>query len=106
MTGVLELLADDRDDGLIDKAEYSRRRDRLQARLAENDGILARSEASLAPARRLMGRGKKLRKGWQNMSLEERRNALHALIYFVQVHPAEIPVNRFNPDRIEPIWRF
>jgi DNA invertase Pin-like site-specific DNA recombinase len=102
----LENLATEYDDGLIDRAEYRTRRDRLQARIAENDGKLARAEASVAPAARLEGRGAKLRRGWERMTLAERRDVLRTIIAYVKVHPAQIPVNRFNPDRIEPVWRF
>ncbi|MEO6469279.1 MAG: recombinase family protein [Acidimicrobiia bacterium] len=98
-------LTDDYDDGKIDRGEYQRRRTRLEGRIGDAESSLARIDTT-APAVGLQYRRDEIAAAWENMTLDEKRTVVSAVVESIVVRPVAQPTNRWNPDRVEMIWRF
>jgi DNA invertase Pin-like site-specific DNA recombinase len=92
-------------DGEIDRAEYRRLTSRIQDRIADAERKTAQLDTR-GPSFRLAGQGAKLRTAWSEMTLEERRDVIGAVVEYFEVLPAQRPVNVFRPERVRPEWRF
>jgi DNA invertase Pin-like site-specific DNA recombinase len=108
----LAQLGRDLDDKIITRAEWLERRQRLQDRI---DGARARLAAIQAPAddlSRFTGGAEAFDRAWNDDSItdsalfERRRGLFRTVFQRVVVLPAVIKgLNRFDPDRLVPVWR-
>lgn len=89
--------------GEVDRAEHNRMRNNITEDRKVVDAALARIEVA-SPAGALLAAGD-LSKGWESRSQAERRALLRLLIDRIVVKPANHGRNRFDPDRVEIIWR-
>jgi site-specific DNA recombinase len=94
--------------------EYGAKRIGLKEWLAARDVIEARVETTKKRLSRLsrtaaidpyVGEASALRAEWQEMSLNRQRSIADAVLASATVHPASPGRARFDPDRIEPVWR-
>jgi DNA invertase Pin-like site-specific DNA recombinase len=92
-------------DGEIDRSEYRRLVDRVQARIDAAERKLAQLNTA-APSARLKGQGATLRRAWDAMTLDEQRDVIAAVVDHFVVDPAEKPVNVFRPKRVRLVPRF
>jgi len=92
-------------DGEIDRAEYRRVTARVQERIDDAERKMARLDKT-GPSFRLEGQGELLRRAWDAMTLEERRDVIGAVAEHFVIEPATRPVNVFRPERVRPVWRF
>jgi hypothetical protein len=60
--------------------------------------------ARIAALRSLAGTGGALRASWPAMSVDERREVVHATLDHVVVLAAEPPRQVFRPERLKPSW--
>lgn len=96
-------LADDYDEGRINKAEWLHLRAKVEARIAA-----ARRQLSRRPVDVLAGLGSTaggLAEEWEQMSLDRRRSVIAAVLEEIKLMPATGPRNRFDPDRVKLVWR-
>jgi site-specific DNA recombinase len=91
-------------DNELDRAEYQRLTERVKQRVEANEKKL--TNVASVPQLEFLGQGAKLRKAWDHLSLDERRDVLTSVLDHVVVLPAERPVNRFQPGRLRPVFRF
>ena len=89
--------------GDIDR-EYLRRTEKLRARIDGNEKNLSR--VASVPRIRYVGQGDRLRRAQGQMTFEERRDVLEAVLDYVEVHPARRAVPRFQPERLVPHFRY
>lgn len=99
----LEAVAVDFADGRIGRREWLAARDRLNERIGAIRATLERSSRS-GVISTLPATENALRAAWEAGSLDWRRALLRALFEAVIVNPAPRP-GRFDPSRIEPVWR-
>lgn len=100
----LEGLADYLADGTLDKRDYLRQKERLQARLDELEAQIAHVRAS-APRRRLKAATlQELRDEWDQLDLDEQRAVLADHIDHIDVLPTGRG-RRFTPDAVVIHWR-
>ena len=97
-------LADMWDAGEIGRAEWMRLRAKVEARLDANRRLLARRShtAALTP---YTGQGGALRGAWPSLTLDQRRAVIQAVVDRVNVHPATVRGPKFDPSRVEVVWR-
>ena len=100
----LEALAADHGTGEISRAEWKAARTPIVARLERSREQLACSTQTNA-LDGFAGTLEEMRARWDAANVSQRRAALAAVVEKVLVHPATGRVNRFNPDRLEPIYR-
>jgi hypothetical protein len=99
----LEALAADHGNGEISRAEWKAARAPIVARLAAARARLAEStqttalESFVGPLLNMRGR-------WDAANVSQRRAVVTAVLERVIVHPA-IVKTRFDPDRLQPVWR-
>lgn len=79
------------------RAPVEERLNKARAALARDTGTAAISE--------FIGDAEALRRIWPDLPLSRRRAILAALLDHVVVNPARRGFNRFDPDRVAPIWR-
>jgi site-specific DNA recombinase len=108
----LAQLGRDLDDKLISRAEWLERRQRLQDRIDDARARLAAVEAPTDDLGRFTGGSEAFDRAWNDDSLtdsalfERRRGLFRAVFHRVLVKPAVIRGrNRFDPDRLVPVWR-
>ena len=65
--------------------------------IGERERWLAKEHAVASPPGALHGK-------WSELSLAEKRAYIGDVLAAVLVHPASGSRNRWNPDRLEPIW--
>ena len=92
-------------DGEVDRPEYKRLSGRVQDRIAEAERKMDQIDTT-GPSTRLEGQGAQLRRAWDVMTLEERRDVIGAVVDHFVVDPAGFPPNVFRPERVRPVWRF
>jgi DNA invertase Pin-like site-specific DNA recombinase len=94
-------LADDYDEGRIEKAEWLHLRTKVQARIAES-----RKRMSQRPADVFAGvdLSQGLRAEWEAMSLDRKRSIITAVVEKVTLAPATGVRNRFDPSRVNVVW--
>lgn len=95
-------LADDYDEGRIDKAEWLHLRAKVQGRIEE-----ARKQLRRRPAEVLadLDLEQGLRAEWAQLPLDRRRAIISAVIERITLGPALGPRNRFDPRRVDIVWR-
>lgn len=98
----LTSLTTERDDALIELAEYLRRRARIEDRLRLSRSQLA--AATAAPLVDLSGGPADLLSRWEGATLSQRRAIVSMVLDRVSVGPAD-PRRKWDPDRFRPIWR-
>jgi site-specific DNA recombinase len=101
----LEQLARDHyADRLIGRREFLAARAEIERRIEANRSRLARQRrGSLLEG--LAGEGGVLRTAWPAMNLERRRAVIGAILERVEIAPGTRRMNRFSPERVNPIWR-
>src|SRR5262249_14063434 len=92
-------------DGELDRAEYRRLTDRTHSRIDAAESRLA-TAAETAPGLRYMGQGDLLRDAWEELTLEERRTIIGAVVEHFVIEPAAQPRNIWRPERVQHVWRF
>jgi DNA invertase Pin-like site-specific DNA recombinase len=90
-------------DGKIESAEYFVARKRITDRLTSLRARFHRLDRHSA-ARRLAGQSENLRRQWAQLNLHQRRGILTAVLDHVVVGPA-LHGSRFDPSRLQPVWR-
>lgn len=92
-------------DGDVEFDAYRRIRERIVADLETIDATIGRT-SNATPAMGYAKQGQAVSDAWDAMTLDERRTVLGAVVEHFVVHPAKQPVNRYDPERVEPVWRF
>jgi site-specific DNA recombinase len=96
----LDELAEDYADGTVDRRQWSVARKRLEAR---RDALSARLAASgPSPLRMLAG---DVYDAWEGLTFDQRHAIIGAVVDRVTVGPAVRGRNRFDPDRVDVVWR-
>lgn len=99
-----ELATDHYDKRLITKAEYLSVRDGIQGRIDNLRRELAKLDQGTVLAHLPSG-GKALRQRWEERGLDWRRAVVSTVVDSVKVHPAVKGNNRFDPTKVEIVWR-
>lgn len=94
-------LADDYDEGRIEKAEWLHLRTKVQARIAESRKRLSQRPADVFAGVDL---SQGLRAEWEAMSLDRKRSIITAVVERVTLAPATGVRNRFDPSRVNVVW--
>jgi hypothetical protein len=92
-------------DSEIDRAEYRRLCDRTRSRIDAAESRLA-AASDTGPGLRYAGQGEVLRDAWEELTLEERRTIVGAVVEHFVIEPATQPRNVWQPERVRPLWRF
>lgn len=92
-------------DGGLSVREWSAARDALTKRRDAAQERLA-SAAVRGAAHELVNSGRALREAWPGLGFEQRRAVLMAVVESVQIAPTTRGNNRFDPDRVDVVWRF
>jgi DNA invertase Pin-like site-specific DNA recombinase len=92
-------------DGLIDRNEFRRMKDRIMERIGANEASIEKV-SSAGPAAKMAGNGKQFLAAWPKMDVLEKRQILDALITKIVVAPAVVPKNIYQPARLKVEWRF
>jgi site-specific DNA recombinase len=96
----LEELAGEWAADRLTRGEWAAARQKVQARLAEAQRRLAPRPKRLRP-----GSGRQLAAGWDDLTFDEQRAHVDALVDQVVVLPAVRGRNTFDPSRIVVTWR-
>jgi len=96
-------LADDFGNKRISRAEWNAARAPIDARLEAARAQLASSTQTTA-LEGFVGTVEQMQRHWDAANVSQRRAVVTAVLERVVVHPAK-GGNRFNPDRLEPVWR-
>jgi len=99
-----ELSRDYYTDRAIGRVEYLASRGPLEARIDEAKRRLA-DQTSQAGVLADLPVGDTLRDEWESRSLDWRRALVKAVLAEVRVGPAVKGRNRFDPDRVDVVWR-
>lgn len=97
-------LATDYADDIITRAEWMTARKVVEARLEAARAVLARLRRSEA-LEDFVGHEGALRTAWPSLSLDRHRAVLAAVMDRVTIGPAIRGVNKFDPARVDVIWR-
>jgi hypothetical protein len=101
----LEALAADHGNGEISRAEWKAARSPIVARLEAARAQLAASTQTSA-LDGFVGSLEDMTAHWQTFNTSQRRAVITAVLEKVTVHPATVMGrNRFDSDRLEPVWR-
>jgi hypothetical protein len=92
-------------DALISKEEFLAARRELAARLEERRTKLAK-RSGVQMVGSFLGQGPMLRASWHRGSLEWRRSIVGALMERVVILPGTAGRRPFDPNRVEPAWRY
>jgi hypothetical protein len=92
-------------DGTLSREQFARANARVQQRIADAEAEL-RDHDALGPISTLPVNAAALAPAWDAMTIDERRHVLAALVKHVDVLPAEQPVRVWNPNRLQPRWRW
>jgi site-specific DNA recombinase len=92
-------------EGQISRSEWLTARRPIENRLdAARKRLAAINRTSaLAP---YLGRGEELRGRWAEMTLTRQQQIVAALLEHVVVGPGRRGFNRFDPSRLQPVWRY
>lgn len=90
--------------GDIGRTEWATARDALQRRLVEAQSAVA-DEARTEGATQALGDLVGIRDRWPDLSLEQRRLIIAAVVDAIVIAPTTRKTNRFDPDRIEIRWK-
>jgi len=100
----LEALAADHGNGEISRAEWRAARGPIVARLDAARERLATSTQTTA-LHGFVGTYTDMLARWTGANVSQRRAVITAVLEKVMVHPATPSRNRFDPNRLEPLWR-
>jgi DNA invertase Pin-like site-specific DNA recombinase len=100
----LQVLAADFGAGQISHNEWRAAREPITARLNAARQRLATSTKTTA-LDAFVGSAEEMTRQWELANLSQRRAIITAVMERVIVHPATPLRNRFDPDRLEPVWR-
>jgi site-specific DNA recombinase len=100
----LEELAADHGSGEISRAEWKAARAPIIARLEGARAQLTTSTQTTALAG-FLGTPEEMQRRWERSNVSQRRAYLLAVLEKVIVHPATVAGRRFDPDRLDPVWR-
>jgi hypothetical protein len=100
----LEELARTYGDRHITLAEYLVARKPIEARLDAAKARLSRASRTVA-VRDYVGRSDALRAAWSALPLTRQRAVVAAVLDRAVVGPAARGRTRFDPDRVDPVWR-
>jgi site-specific DNA recombinase len=97
-------IGDDYDGGIITRAEYLHRRERRAAELeaARREASRVVRHAALEP---YAGKEGALGEAWPTLPLDQQRAVLAAVLDQVVVNRRERPGGRFDPARVNVVWR-
>jgi site-specific DNA recombinase len=99
--GLEELARDYYADRMLGRGEYLAGRDALRDRIAAGQRSLAVA-AGRGPLAALIGGA---RDRWEGLGFDERRAAIGAVVEYVKIGAGRRGYNRFDPTRVDPIWR-
>lgn len=92
-------------DGEISREEWKIARDRIEARLEGNRKALARMTRRDA-IEDYIGQGASLRDQWESLNLSKQVPIIKAVIESVTIMPSRASgMQRFDPSRVQPVWR-
>jgi site-specific DNA recombinase len=97
----LDELADMFASGELSRREWLRAKEGVERRLEAAEAALRRHGASAA----LAGTTGELRATWPTLSADRRRAVLAAVVEAVTIAPAVKGRNRFDPERVDVVWR-
>jgi hypothetical protein len=100
----LEALAADHGAGEISRAEWKAARAPIVARLGAARERLAAGTGTRALSG-FIGTAEEMCTRWDVANLSQRRAVITAVLEKLVVHPAAPSRNRFDPNRLEPLWR-
>ena len=100
----LEELATAYGDRLVTFAEYLAARKPIEARIEAAKGRLARLTRTEAITP-YVGKAGALRESWAELPLTRQRAIVASVLDRVTIRPAVPGRNRFDPGRLEPVWR-
>jgi site-specific DNA recombinase len=100
---MLEDLAADHGNRLINRAEWMAAREPIQARIDQARRRLSRLSPT-TPIDGYVGEADLLRAAWMGLPLSRQQAIVRVLLDRVIAHPAQ-PGAKFDPNRFEPIWR-
>jgi len=103
--GRMDVLADTFADGHISREEWKRARDRIEARMEANRKALDRMTRRDA-IEDYIGQGESLRDQWEGLNLSKQVPIIKAVIESVSIMPSRASgMQRFDPSRVQPVWR-
>jgi hypothetical protein len=85
-------------------SEYLAARKPIEARIDAGQRYVARLTRTEAITRHI-GQGSALREAWKDLPLDRQRAIVEAVLDRATVLPAVRGRARFDPDRVEPVWR-
>jgi len=85
--------------------EYLAARKPIEARIESGRKRLSRATGTVA-LDGFVGQATRLREAWAEMTIERRRAVLAALLDRLVISPAIRGRNSFDPDRVEPVWKY
>jgi len=89
----------------ISLSEWLIARKEIEGRLAAQRDRLQRTDHQRT-LRAVAGQGNALRRRWPELNLDQRRAVIDTLVDRLVVHPAQRHRRtRFDPDRVEPVWK-
>jgi hypothetical protein len=91
-------------DQKIGATEWMTARAPIEDRLSRAEADLGRSTGTTAISELATG-GNDLRARWSSLSMSRQRAILSALIEYVSIGGAVRGRNRFDPDRVAPVWK-
>jgi hypothetical protein len=100
----LEALAADHGNGEISRAEWKAARAPIAARLESLRRQLSQTTQTNA-LDSFIGPMEVMRTRWETSNISQRRAVVTAVLEKVMVHPATGHGNRFDPTRLERVWR-
>ena len=100
----LNELADLRGRRVISTTEWLAARAPIIARLDERRGHLSQT-TKLSLIRDLTGQGEVLRREWSTLPLTRQRAILETVMDHAVIGPGRRGLNRFDPTRVQPVWR-
>ena len=89
---------------LITGPEWLEARNRIQARISNQEQALARATRSDALAG-LVGNGQQLRASWADLTLTRQAAIVKALLDHAVIGPGTPGAQRLDPERVQPCWR-
>jgi hypothetical protein len=91
-------------DGQITRGEWLKARPPIEKRqtLAKKRLAALNRTSALVP---FVGEAERLREQWQEMTLTRQQQIVASLLEYVVVGPGRRGYNRFDPSRLEAVWR-